>query len=97
MHVKCVNTMSACRTRKEIDAVEVDESILEDQIVVHGSYRKPEVSELAIVQVWLLPYYAYKAIRWQVEWIYRYSIRKQDYSQVCMRHMRFLVMRFLEM
>ena len=56
--------------------------MLEDQILVRGSYRKPKVSELAIVQVWYLPYYLYQAIRWQIQWIYKYSIQKEEYSQV---------------
>ena len=70
-----------CRTRKEIDEVEVDERILEDQIVVHGSYRKPKWSETAIVQFWFLPYYLMRALWWQARWVHKYTIKKEPYAQ----------------
>ena len=75
------NQVGRCRTKKEIDAVEVDERILEEQITVHGSYRKPKLSETAIVQVWFLPYYAATGIAWQVRWLIKYGINKEPYAQ----------------
>jgi hypothetical protein len=69
------------RTRREIDSVEVDESILENQITVRGGYRKPKVAELAIVQVWFLPYYLVAALTWQIRWFIKYTINKEEYSQ----------------
>jgi hypothetical protein len=70
-----------CRTKKEIDAMQVDERILESQITVRGSYRKPKVSELAIVQFWLLPYHLYQGLRWQWQWFVKYNLQKEPYEQ----------------
>ena len=61
--------------------MEVDEKILTDQIVVHGGYRKPKVSELAIVQFWLIPYHMFQAFAWQWRWFQKYSLQKQEYDQ----------------
>jgi hypothetical protein len=70
-----------CRTKREIEAVHVDERILEDQIDVRGGYRKPKLTEMPIVQIWFLPYYAYTALAWQWRWFYKYQIQKQEYAQ----------------
>ena len=70
-----------CRTKKELDAITVDEKELEDQIQVHGSYRKPEPMDLAIVQFWLLPMYAYKSIAWHVRWLRRYQFGNEEYTE----------------
>jgi hypothetical protein len=58
----------------------VDEKELEDQIVVHGSYRKPKWTELAIVQFWLIPYHIYKSIKWHVRWMRRYHFGNEEYT-----------------
>lgn len=59
----------------------MDEKELEDQIQVHGSYRKPEVNELAIVQFWFLPYYLCKSVWWYSRWFYKYVIKKEEYTE----------------
>jgi hypothetical protein len=71
----------ACRTRQEIDAVKVDEKVLEGQVQVRGGHRKPKFSELAIVQFFLVPYHIYRGLKWQIEWYYKYHIRKEGYSE----------------
>lgn len=48
---------------------------------MHGSYRKPEVNELAIVQFWFLPYYLYKSVAWYARWFYKYNINKEEYTE----------------
>ena len=72
---------NCCRTKKELDAIEVDETELEDQIQVHGSYKKPEPMDLAIVQFWLLPIYIYKSIAWHVRWLRRYQFGNEEYTE----------------
>lgn len=76
-----ITQTSACRSRKEIDAIEVDETELESQIQVHGSYRKPEFKELAIVQFWFLPYYFCKSVSWYARWFYKYNIKNEEYTE----------------
>lgn len=77
-------THSGClrvyRSRKDIDAIEVDETELESQIQVHGSYRKPEFKELAIVQFWFLPYYLFKSVSWYARWFYKYNLKNEEYT-----------------
>lgn len=70
-----------CRTKKELDAISIDEKELEDQIQVHGSYRKPEPMDLAIVQFWFLPYYVYKSAAWHVRWLRRYQFGNEEYTE----------------
>jgi hypothetical protein len=70
-----------CRTKKELDAITVDEKELEDQIQVHGSYKKPELMNLAIIQFWFIPYYAYKSVAWHVRWLRRYQFGNEEYTQ----------------
>eukprot|EP00892_Ulva_mutabilis_P002284 jgi/Ulvmu1/12056/UM083_0069.1 len=69
------------RSRKDIDAIEVDETELESQIQVHGSYRKPEFKELAIVQFWFLPFYFCKSVSWYARWFYKYNVKKEEYTE----------------
>lgn len=73
--------MNGKRTKKELDAIPVDETELEDQIQVHGSYKKPEPMDLAIVQFWLLPIYIYKSIAWHVRWLRRYQFGNEEYTE----------------
>lgn len=73
--------MCLCRSRKDLDAIEVDETELQNQIQVHGSYRKPEMTELAIVQFWFLPYYFGKSVWWYSRWFYKYNIKKEEYTE----------------
>jgi hypothetical protein len=73
--------LHCCRTKKELDAITVDEKELEDQIQVHGSYKKPELMNLAIIQFWFIPYYAYKSVAWHVRWLRRYQFGNEEYTQ----------------
>lgn len=72
--------MNGKRTKKELDAIPIDEKELEDQIQVHGSYRKPEYRDLAIIQFWFIPYYIYKSVAWHVRWLRRYQFGNEEYT-----------------
>ncbi|XP_072161520.1 dnaJ homolog subfamily C member 25 isoform X2 [Bemisia tabaci] len=55
-------------------------SILESNLDIRGGYAKPELTDLLILQLILLPCRAFKYFKWYTRWIWRFNINHEEYG-----------------
>ena len=46
-----------------------------------GGYRKPTYYDILWVQLVFSPYYIFMYIKWYLRWIWKFTIRKEDYGE----------------
>ncbi|XP_029921297.1 dnaJ homolog subfamily C member 25 [Myripristis murdjan] len=70
------------RSKEEIreQEEEVIRDIIKNKIDIKGGYQKPNVSDLLLCQVLLLPYHLSSYLAWNLSWIYRFTVCRQEYG-----------------
>jgi len=72
------------KSREEIKEEEenVIRNVIMDKMDIRGAYAKPTWKDVLWVQLVLLPYTIFNYIRWYIDWIWRFWVKKEEYSRV---------------
>lgn len=54
--------------------------VIEENLDIQGAYAKPQITDILWIQILLIPYTLFKYVKWNVQWIYKYSLLKQPYD-----------------
>lgn len=70
------------RNKEEIKAEEekIVLSVLESKMDIRGGYAKPKISDILFVRILLLPATIYRYLQWYICWIWKFTIKKQEYG-----------------
>jgi len=70
------------RNKEEIKAEEekIVLSVLESKMDIRGGYAKPKISDILFVRILLLPATIYRYLQWYICWIWKFTIKKEDYG-----------------
>lgn len=55
--------------------------IIEENLDIQGAYAKPQITDILWVQIFLLPYYVLKYVKWNFLWIYNFNIQRKPYGE----------------
>jgi len=71
------------KSKEEIKEEEenVIRNVIIDKMDIRGAYAKPTWKNVLWVQLVLLPYTLFSYIRWYIDWIWRFWIKKDEYSR----------------
>ncbi|XP_062410376.1 dnaJ homolog subfamily C member 25 [Sardina pilchardus] len=71
------------RSKEEIreEEEEIIRDIIKNKIDIKGGYQKPNVSDILLFKLVLSPYYFCIYIAWYCSWIYRFTLKKEEYGQ----------------
>ncbi|KAM4528112.1 dnaJ homolog subfamily C member 25 [Odontesthes bonariensis] len=71
------------RSKEEIreQEEEVIRHIIKNNIDIKGSYQKPNLSDILLCQMVLLPYYLSSYLAWYASWIYRFTLCREEYGE----------------
>ncbi|CAL8119936.1 unnamed protein product [Orchesella dallaii] len=70
------------RNKEDIKAEEerIIKQVLEENIDIRGGYAKPRVIDVLWIQLLMSPYTIYLWFAWNVSWIWRFSVKKEEYG-----------------
>ncbi|XP_061589226.1 dnaJ homolog subfamily C member 25 [Cololabis saira] len=68
--------------------------IIKTKIDIKGGYQKPNVSDILLCQICLFPYRAARYVAWYAAWVYRFSIRREEYGD---EEKLYLVRKYMKM
>nr|XP_006010565.1 PREDICTED: dnaJ homolog subfamily C member 25 [Latimeria chalumnae] len=71
------------RSKEEIreEEEEIIRDIIKTKIDIKGGYQKPQIQDILLFQIVLAPFYLCKYMVWYCSWVYRFSIRKEEYGE----------------
>uniref|UniRef100_A0A4W3ILF2 DnaJ homolog subfamily C member 25 n=1 Tax=Callorhinchus milii TaxID=7868 RepID=A0A4W3ILF2_CALMI len=71
------------RSKDEIkeEEEEIIRDIIKNNIDIKGGYQKPRLFDILIFQIVLAPYYLCSYVIWYCTWIYRFSIKGEEYGE----------------
>ncbi|BFZ04891.1 hypothetical protein BsWGS_07930 [Bradybaena similaris] len=77
------NKKKGKRSKEEIKEEEeaTIKKIIEDRMDIRGGYRKPRVTDVLWVQLVLLPYHIVKYMAWWLRWVWKFTIKREEYGQ----------------
>ncbi|KAH9519328.1 DnaJ sub C member 25, partial [Bulinus truncatus] len=55
--------------------------IIADKMDIRGGYQKPKVTDILWIQLVLLPYHIAVYIVWWVRWVWRFTIKREEYGE----------------
>lgn len=55
--------------------------VVEDNMDIRGGFAKPDIKNILMIQIFLLPVSLYNYIRWYLRWIYLFDILGQEYGE----------------
>ncbi|CAF90350.1 unnamed protein product [Tetraodon nigroviridis] len=83
------------RSKEEIreQEEEVIRDIIKNKIDIKGGYQKPNLSDILLCQMVLFPYHLSRYLAWYASWLYRFTIRREEYGDqekfyIIRRHMK---------
>lgn len=70
------------RSKEEIreQEEEVIRDIIKNKIDIKGGYQKPNLSDILLCQMVLFPYHLSRYLAWYASWLYRFTIRREEYG-----------------
>ncbi|KAK3527155.1 hypothetical protein QTP86_014581 [Hemibagrus guttatus] len=71
------------RTKEEIreEEEEIIRDIIKNKIDIKGGYQKPNISDILLFKIILFPYHMCLYVAWYCSWVYRFTIRGEDYGE----------------
>ncbi|CAG5121775.1 unnamed protein product [Candidula unifasciata] len=77
------NKKKGKRSKEEIKEEEeaTIKRIIEDKMDIRGGYQKPQITDVLWVQLVLFPYHILKYIAWWVRWVWKFTIKREEYGQ----------------
>ncbi|XP_039615454.1 dnaJ homolog subfamily C member 25 [Polypterus senegalus] len=71
------------RSKEEIreEEEEVIRDIIKNKIDIKGGYQKPNITDILLCQIILSPYFLCSYVIWYCGWIYRFSIKREEYGE----------------
>ena len=60
---------------------QVIRKVIEEKMDIRGGYAKPSWTDILWVQIIILPWTLYNYVRWYINWIYRFTICKEEYGE----------------
>ncbi|KAM9735696.1 dnaJ homolog subfamily C member 25 [Menidia menidia] len=84
------------RSKEEVreQEEEVIRHIIKNNIDIKGSYQKPNLSDILLCQLVLLPYYLTTYLAWYACWVYRFSLRREEYGE---QEKLYIIRRFMKL
>ncbi|XP_012995760.1 dnaJ homolog subfamily C member 25 [Esox lucius] len=70
------------RSKEEIreQEEEIIRDIIKNKIDIKGGYQKPQILDILLFKVALFPYYLCVYVIWYCQWIYRFTICREEYG-----------------
>ncbi|XP_062844390.1 dnaJ homolog subfamily C member 25 [Trichomycterus rosablanca] len=71
------------RSKEEIreEEEEIIRDIIKNKIDIKGGYQKPNISDILLFRIILFPYHLCIYVAWYCSWVYRFTIRGEEYSE----------------
>ncbi|KAG9281666.1 hypothetical protein AMEX_G214 [Astyanax mexicanus] len=71
------------RSKEEIreEEEEIIRDIIKNKIDIKGGYQKPNISDILLFKIILFPYYMCTYVAWYCSWIYRFTVRGEEYGE----------------
>ncbi|XP_077201416.1 dnaJ homolog subfamily C member 25 [Paroedura picta] len=71
------------RSKEEIrkEEEEIIKDVIRNKIDIKGGYQKPQLYDILLFQILLVPFYVFKYIAWYCWWIYYFKIKGQEYGE----------------
>ncbi|MGH0185065.1 UNVERIFIED_CONTAM: hypothetical protein FKN15_017217 [Acipenser sinensis] len=71
------------RSKEEIreEEEEIIRDIIKTKIDIKGGYQKPNISDILLCKIVLAPYFLCTYIIWYCRWIYRFTIKGEEYGE----------------
>ncbi|KAM4640352.1 dnaJ homolog subfamily C member 25 [Amazona ochrocephala] len=84
------------RSKEEIreEEEEIIKDIIKNKIDIKGGYQKPKIYDILLFQILLAPFYLGKYIVWNCWWIYRFTIKGQEYG---VEEKLYIIRRYMKM
>ena len=83
------------RSKEEIreEEEEIIRDIIKNKIDIKGGYQKPNMSDILLCKLVLFPYHLCIYIKWYCSWLYRFTLRREEYGEeekfyLIRKHMR---------
>ncbi|GFS55138.1 dnaJ homolog subfamily C member 25 homolog [Trichonephila inaurata madagascariensis] len=73
------NKRSKEQMKEEAEAIL--KKILEERMDIRGGYSKPTILDILWVQLLCLPYTIMKYVYWNLRWLWKFTIQKQEYGE----------------
>ncbi|XP_053699057.1 dnaJ homolog subfamily C member 25 homolog [Sabethes cyaneus] len=83
MNDEGLKKISTCKLSRSAQREESEKNIrrvIEENLDIQGAYAKPRITDILWVKIVLLPYTVYKMLKWNIVWIYKFSILRQPYG-----------------
>ena len=82
---KVINKTKKGKTKDKVKDKEEQEQVIrkviEEKMDIRGGYAKPSWTDILWVQIIILPWTLYNYVRWYINWIYRFTICKEEYGE----------------
>ena len=71
------------KTKQQIkdEENEIIRKVIEEKMDIRGVYAKPTVYDLLWVQLVMFPVWTAQYIGWNINWVYRFWIKKEEYGK----------------
>ncbi|KAL2100146.1 hypothetical protein ACEWY4_004540 [Coilia grayii] len=71
------------RSKEEIreEEEEIIRDIIKNKIDIKGGYQKPNISDILLCKLVLFPYHLVMYVVWYCSWVYRFTVKKEDYGE----------------
>lgn len=71
------------RSKEEIreEEEEIIRDIIKTKIDIKGGYQKPNISDILLFRIVLFPYHMCLYVAWYCSWVYRFTIRGEEYGE----------------
>ncbi|KAL3841534.1 hypothetical protein ACJMK2_019661 [Sinanodonta woodiana] len=83
------------KSKEEVKEAEeaIIRKIIEEKMDIRGGYSKPQYTDVLWLQLILCPYHIAMYIKWYLQWIWKFNIKKEAYGE---KEKQYLIRKFMK-